>query len=341
MRSTRTLESSLMLSDMIIVVLGCFTVFSAIAGAQTQGNNDVFDVHGNQKGSSAFIDAKALPPGADFCDTIYSLLTGVPGYPVYPAAGAVIDARGISGTALTCTLGSPWLEGTTYANVPSTILLPAGTITISSTWALPSSTRVLGEGSADPLQNGIGSTSSQQTTIQACNPTGSCFNGSAMIQLGDNCPTPSCMAVSIEDVTLNGGNQTIDGIVNSASQDLSYAKNVVIYDVLGPGLKISGNANNSGPYANITYDTGGLNGTACASIYNVAGGTHGLHGVTCISSNDSSVAILLDSSNNTLEDIRIAGFTTGIYVGSRGTAQSNVAPLLAEQMPAAVALAVA
>ena len=39
--------------------------------------------------------------GTDFCDAIYKLLTGYQGEPIYPLAGAVIDARGIT-TNLTC-----------------------------------------------------------------------------------------------------------------------------------------------------------------------------------------------------------------------------------------------
>jgi len=65
-----------------------------------------------------------------------------------------------------------------------------------------------------------------------------------------------CSAVTLEDVTLNGNGQGIDGIVNSNAQELSYAKNVGIYQVLGTGLKIFGSAQHSGPYSNIAQDTG-------------------------------------------------------------------------------------
>ena len=61
--------------------------------------------HGKRR-SVAFIDASMLIQplglGTDFCDAIYKLLTGYQGEPIYPLAGAVIDARGIT-TNLTCT----------------------------------------------------------------------------------------------------------------------------------------------------------------------------------------------------------------------------------------------
>ena len=87
------------------------------------------------------------------------------------------------------------------------------------------------------------------------------------------------------------------------------------------------NAQNSGPYSNITFDTGGfapLSSTSCARIIGLTG-TRGIHGLTCISStNDSTAAVFLDSSNNSIEDVRIIGFYDGILVGSQAAAHSNV-----------------
>jgi hypothetical protein len=161
-------------------------------GQKKPGNNDVYNSSG-QAASSAFIDASVFlgsgqNHGVDICDIVYGILSGRIKTSSYTNTGAVIDARGLSGTALTCTKGSPWSEGGVYVTQPSpsTILLPPGTITINSTWVLPNSTRVIGEGSADPMLNGNGTTS-HQTTIQACSPVSSCFTltGSGMIQLGD------------------------------------------------------------------------------------------------------------------------------------------------------------
>lgn len=49
-------------------------------------------------------------------------------------------------------------------------------------------------------------------------------------------------------------------------------RNTTSLTFLGTGLAVSGSANNSGPYSNITFDTGGSSGlpaTVCASINGV------------------------------------------------------------------------
>jgi hypothetical protein len=126
-------------------------------------------------------------------------------------------------------------------------------------------------------------------------------------------------------LTLNGATSSVNGIVNNSSQELSYASHVNIQQVLGTGLAISGNARNSGPYGNITYNTGtsGLLGSVCVQIKGLSA-TRGIHGLSCVASPDSQAAVLLDSSNNTLEDVRIVGFFDGILVGSQAAARSNV-----------------
>ncbi len=317
----------------IFALPACLSVFSSRAAAQgVEGQNDVYSSTFGQVGSSAFIDASVFQghgQGADLCDTIYQILTG--GFKnTYPAAGAVIDARGISGAALTCTLGSPWLEsGGSYANFPSTILLPAGIILIQTKWTLPDGTKIIGEGTGGVEVNGS-ITLVSATTIQACNTgmNSSCtknFVDTVMIQMGGtNCTgsNSTCHSVGIEDLSLDGQGASITGISNSNSVELSYVNRVNLYR-LGLGLSITGLAQNSGPYSNIIFDTGGSANTGqCVEIGLTAGGTRGIRGLTCIASSDSTVAISLDSSYNSLEDIRIAGFYDGIRVGSNST--SNV-----------------
>jgi len=158
-----------------------------------QGNNAVYNTTCNSPnstivGSSAFIDASTFVNGANtnICQALHFILD--PGNNVLPPAGAVIDARGITGTtALTC-VGSPWAGIAAY---PSTILLPAGTIAIPTTWILPNGTRVIGEGSTNPYD---AITAVPQTTIQAS----SSLTG-AMIQFGDSsCPSPGgCLGVNL------------------------------------------------------------------------------------------------------------------------------------------------
>jgi len=243
---------------------------------------------------------------------------------------------------MTCANGTtPWFNGTGFANVPSTILLPAGTITIPSTWVLPGGTKLIGEGSeipsfpVPPTVPGITLIQACTTSISGC-PTTSNFSG-PMIEFGAACPGSQCTGIvngiSVENVALNGNGLGITGILNGESQELTYVDHVALVQILGTGLQVKGNPQNagpqnSGPYSNITFDTGNFSpntSTTCAQIYDVGGGTQGIHGLTCIGEfSNGNNAVLLDSSNNSLEDIRILRFDDGIVVGSQASAHSNV-----------------
>jgi hypothetical protein len=244
----------------VAILLGCSSSVATLAYAQqnAQGKNALCTTAPNCSptvATTAFIDASVfLNPGVqgkDLCDTIFGILTSAFGN-TYPTTGAVVDARGISGSALTCTLGSPWTESTSVI-VPSTLLLPAGTILIPSAWVLPPNTHVIGQG--DNIGSG--------TTLQACNqPVNGCFTDTAMIQFGlSSLCTTACTGIPLENLNLDGqgqmiNGQAINGIVNGFSQDLSYVDHVSLYQIIGTGLSVTGNANNSGPYSNITFDTG-------------------------------------------------------------------------------------
>jgi hypothetical protein len=299
----------------------------------SQGQNAVYNPtcnNGPVVGSSSFIDASMFAVSTDtICSTIYKILNSV----TYTAA--VIDARGLpgaTGASMTCKAGTtPWNNGATFVNVASTILLPATPtagatprpIIISTPWVLPANTHLIGEG------DGISDASfTPGTTIQAA----SSFSGS-MIQFGPlTClPQPGvpsfCSGISVERLTLDGNGQSVNGITNALGIGPSYVDHVSLYRILGTGLSVSGSAVNSGPYTNITFDLGGVSGTqqtVCASINGLAG-TRGIHGLNCIAENhDPPAAVLLDSSNNSLEDIRIVGFYDGIRVGANASAQSNI-----------------
>jgi hypothetical protein len=134
----------------------------------------------------------------------------------------------------------------------------------------------------------------------------------------------------VENLTLNGQAQSTDGIINQYAQNNSYVNHVSLYEILGTGLLVSSSgtstAANSGPYSNITFDTGGYSGTSstvCAQILGLTG-TLGIHGLSCTSESDVPAAVLLDSSNNSIEDVRIVGFYDGVRVGANSSAQSNV-----------------
>jgi len=299
----------------LVTVCWCLAL-PVLANAQgSPGQDAVYNSISGIVGSSSFIDASTFGGiHVDICAVLYGILSSAS--TTYPSSGAVIDARGLpgtTGTKMTCAAGTtPWNNGATFVNVPSTILLPAtgGTtptpIIISSPWILPSNTHLIGEG------DGTSGGSTSGTTIQAR----SGFSGT-MIQFGSSspvCPTTGCSGISVENLTLDGQGplgQTVNGIANAYSQDGSYVDHVSLYQILGTGLAVSGIASNSGPYSNLTFDTGGssgLPGTVCASI-NGVGGTHGIHGLSCNSeTNDANGAVLLDSSNNSIEDVRIVGF---------------------------------
>lgn len=303
-----------------IAYLAVCLLWISTAEGQTPvpGNNAVYNSNGNCSAgspcapSSAFIDTTVLP-GADICDTIYQVLHSAS----YTAA--VFDARGIS-THMTCNLGSPWFEnGTGYVNKPSTILLPAGTITASIPWVLPTNTKLIGVAKGNVQGNGDNYI--LETTIVAG------FSSGAVVQFGDsNCPSSGCQGISVEHLTINGSGQTVNGIENDNCGLLCYVDHVTMYQVLGTGLMVSGtNATDSGPYSNITFDVGSSMDTMtqCAQIIGTSG-TRGIHGITCIANPTATNGILLDASNNSIEDVRIIGFYNGIVVGSQAAAKSNV-----------------
>jgi hypothetical protein len=205
-----------------------------------QGQNAVFNSTCNNGnlgivGSSAFIDAsKFAISGSNFC----GVLKGILGATSF-LSGTVIDARGLNSnnTNMTCT-GTPW-SGITNPP-PSTILLPAGTIVTSSTWTLPTGTHLVGVG------DGIGSgTTIQSTPAFSTNP-------GPLIAFCSS----ACMGVSVERLNLDGLGGNISAIINQFAGEASFVDHVTLYQIRGTGLLVQGSANNSGPYSNITFDTG-------------------------------------------------------------------------------------
>jgi hypothetical protein len=253
-------------------ILAALLYSATASGQNTEGNNAVCTSQtgcSTTVGTTAFIDASRFVnanQGSDICDAIFGIFVNKWNVFTYPSSGAVIDARGISGSALKCTNGSPWTEGSTTVSAPANILLPATgggnnftPIIIPTGWVLPPNTRLIGQG--DNPSSG--------TVIQACTST-TCttsFSGTAMIQFGSStCLATGCQAVSVEKLILDGqgrqsGGNYIKGIVNQSSV-LSYVDHVSLYQILGTGLSTSGSASNSGPYTNINFDTGGFSGVA-------------------------------------------------------------------------------
>jgi hypothetical protein len=248
------------------------------------------------------------------CQTIQNILVAYgPGNA--QASGVVIDARGTWSTSQlqNCSV-NPW--GVTFPPT-STVLLPAATITISSSWILPANTRIVGEGP-------------QATIIQAASGFGAT---NYLIDMGQNSTTlcgnlTDCQGIVIEHLGLAGN---ANGIRNQWSQELSYVNDVAFTSMTGTGLTLqsypqrcnfaptgcTGDSHNSGPYTNISYSGSG----SCVNIDESGG--RGIHGLTCISSATTGAFVILNGLNNTLENVSV------IYSPSQnGPAQSTADGIL-------------
>jgi hypothetical protein len=76
MKGTTRSASGWIVSAIAAVLVGWCATFPSNAGAQTQGNNDVYsNSSGSENGSSAFIDASMFAISTDtICSTIYKIL---------------------------------------------------------------------------------------------------------------------------------------------------------------------------------------------------------------------------------------------------------------------------
>jgi hypothetical protein len=313
MKIASKLAANWMFFATTVVFLGWLSVSPARVEAQT-GPNAVYQT-GSVVPSSAFIDASVYP-GGDICAKIYNVLTTG-----YPSSGAVVDARGISGTALTCTVpgNTPWIHGIARVSVPSHILLPSGTITINTSWSLPNYTTITGEG---PINTIISSALPSSPPLVP------------MIVMGDATCSSACFSIAVEDLTLEGNGQNIDGIDNSAAGELSYVDHVTMHQVEGTGLRLESGAGNSGPYSNIEFTavTAFNSATACVRITTTdltkQLSTRGIHGITCEATSTQmsqpAAAIYLDGNSNTIEDMHVEGYHDGILVGDSEPTGSNI-----------------
>jgi len=272
--------------------------------------------------------------GTDVCALInnvfgtYNLFSGTTGN--FISSGVVIDARGA--TTLNCQSGvNPWANllsnenANQYQNFSNTVLLPAGIITINTTWTLPNWTHLVGEGPNTTIIRAGSSLSSGSDIIDVGSEVPSDYCGSTV---GD------CPAIVIEHLGINVGGPSIlgKGIVNCCAQELSRVNDVAISNV-ATGLALTDiSAENSGPYTNLLIS----NVSKCLSIGPATTiiqpyaptmiNSRGVHGLTCLPVASSTAAITIDGPNNTLEDVTIIGLskaTDGILIGSQGVASGN------------------
>jgi len=297
------------------ILAGDKTIYSS--SSTVSGYHDYVD-------ASVFVTNKACS-SADVCCAINQGLLQISNNSIYATKG-LVDARGIfpatGGNFSSCTT-YPWVTSV----VGATVLLPAGTIPIPAPWELPANTRLVGEGSGIATGTGV-------TTIQAA----SGFAGD-MIDMGDpsgqtTLCSGNCGGIVIEHLRLDASASSAiaNGILNSAAQEFNFVNDVAIIGMPanGTGLTIlgkndtitPGSADNSGPYSNIYFSGSGT----CVNI-NGTYGTRGIHGLTCNNTAGSvSGAIKVDGTNNTIQDVYIAGYKgDGIVIGSQGTyAQDNL-----------------
>ncbi len=276
-------------------------------------------------GSPAFIDVSGFgnPLSGDVCVAIGMGLADLAQN--YSRQG-VVDARGVPklGGVYICTV-NPFANnyGVTSGLWPprATVLLPAGTISVISTWYLGQSTKLVGLGPG-------------QTVLQASLASGD------MIDMGkydsNYCTTmntfTNCTGITIEHLTVDGASVSgVNGIVNNFAEELSYVEDVAFTNIYGVALSIGpdtsghGTAANSGPYSNISVVTNGQT-SQCLKMTGSFSGTRGIRGLTCTSSSASPsiAAITVDSSNNSFRDIIISGFNDGIVIGANATARNNL-----------------
>ena len=95
-----------------------------------------------------------------------------------------------------------------------------------------------------------------------------------------------------------------NGIVNAYSGELGYVNDVTIENIpSGKGLWLNNNAGNSGPYTKLTI----VNVAICIQVDDLSG-TRGVHGLNCtLAPSSSGPGLLVNSYNNSLEDIYISG----------------------------------
>jgi hypothetical protein len=310
------------------VFVGLFLISPSRMVAQNPGQKAVYGPNG-LTGSAVWVDASAWWNGTsvpDLCSIIQlNILTS--GYGSSYLNGTVIDARGLAygvqrGTQTACSV-NPF--GALTGPPPSTtLLLPSGFVDTNVTWVVPNNTTLIGD--------------EQGTTIRARDPQSGDFQGSYIIEMGGTntingtvyplCPGGICTGVGVEHLFLDGSLVTdVGGIQNQYSQDGSYVNEVNLYSFSQTGLSIAapspGNypgATNSGPYSNINFISNS-NAPACIDLEVQ---TQGIHGVTCIGNSSTTAnpytAILVNASNNSIEDVHVEGYWDGIEVGQLNTA---------------------
>jgi len=221
--------------------------------------------------------------------------------------------------------------------VPITILLPAYSIQLNSygtndgAWVIPNNVKLVGSGFQTILVSG--SISAPYMVEMGQPPTGSCstvYNG-----------------IGIEHLQIN---TAIGGIDNQCAGPGSYVSDVKIAGqppiapsapLGGTALNVGAGATNSGPYSNlyvvtVPYNSCGATAPAVSCVV-LGAQTRGIHGLTCVGSDASgappqsgsgiasgSAGVVVNASNNSVQDVHVESFYDGIQIGANATAADPV-----------------
>jgi|HubBroStandDraft_2_1064218.scaffolds.fasta_scaffold21785_1 hypothetical protein len=319
----------------------CGFSFAPVRVVAQKGDKAVWTLSGQNPtlaASSAWVDASVFCGSggtnncgsADFCSMVSQAITQL--LAVSPAGG-VVDARGVlqipaqQGGSMACNNnnGSPFPSSITLQNppnaIPITILLPPYTIALSATWIVPNNVRLVGVGFETNLLGGP----------NCSQDTGICSG--YMIEMGppsppqgQSCPFYTGIVIEHVRLTTQGG---YGGIDNECAGSASYVNDVKISapdgeNLGGNGLTIGSGATNSGPYTDIYVQAApGPNncgvGAPTLNCVAVNAQTRGIHGVTCQGNNTTGgngAGILVNASDNSIEDVHVELFYDGIGLGN-------------------------
>ena len=273
----------------------------------------------------------------DFCTVVSKALTQL--LSVSPAGG-VVDARGVLpfGAGTEPCSSDPFVPLETLSlNPPVTILLPAYNIELnptsgagSGTWVLPNNVRLVGTGFQTVLLGAA-----------TC-----CYTAGYLIDMGSLTCSTGYTGIGIEHLQVvtqalaTTPSTYYGGIDNECAGEGSYVSDVKISGnpstptALGAvGLMIGAGAVNSGPYTDIYVVA--APGNTCGSSYpsnvscvSVLTQTRGIHGISCLGSEATgassvSAGILVNASNNSIEDVHVESFYDGVALNDTSLGAIN------------------
>lgn len=327
-----------------MLVLGIVTLAPVRSVAQ-QGDKTVYTTNDSLTPSTSWIDASAfcsvtgsggtnscvVSSTFDFCavlsSALHSLLT------VSSPAGGVVDARGVLSVPPRSAYPTELCQSNPFSQVsqtnthPITILLPPFTVEITSlagSWTLPNNVKLVGVGLSTVLEGDSG----------CCSP--------ALIEMGPPPTSGSCTStytgIGIEHLQIITKG-SFGGIDNECAGASSYVRDVKISGLTntvslgGDALTIGAGAANSGPYTDIYVQVApGQNTCGSGTGYkcvNINAQTRGLHGITCQGGEQNAspnqvAAIVVNGSNNSIEDVHVESWYDAIQIGSTAAGVSNV-----------------